>query len=166
MTFQIRQSSLALLLSLLVAITLFVGCKSRTSDANDLSDHPARVPAEMQPLYDEIMTAHDEVMPKMSELTKLQDQMLSILDTLRAQEPVSASALSEANKVLGKLNQAENAMWTWMHNFGKLDSIPDGEKEIFLNSEKTAALSMRDLMLEGIEKAQLYISQNATPNAL
>ncbi len=115
------------------------------------------LPEALKPLHKEIMALHDEVMPRMSELSNLQTQMVTVLDTLRSREPLDTEELSKANRVLGKLNQAENAMWDWMHNFAKLDSIPLTQKEIFLQSEKSTATSMRDLMVSSLEGATEYL---------
>lgn len=143
-------------LAICLLLPLLIGCGSDRKTSNDLSQAD-RVPVELQPLYDEIMSAHDEVMPRMSELTKLQGDVVVVLDTLRSQSPVRAAQLKEANRILGKLNQAENAMWDWMHGFGKLDSIPDADKEIFLQSEKSTVTSMRELMLTSMEDAKTYL---------
>ena len=129
------------------------GSSERGAPGNDL-------PATLQPLYQEILAVHDAVMPDMQKLTNLQKQMVVVLDTLRTQTPIDNETLSQANRILGDLNRAENAMWNWMHNFGKLDSIPMTEKEKFLLSEKSAVESMRDLMIESMTKATSYLENH------
>ena len=142
--------------SLMVALLLLIGC---TSD-NKTENAGSNIPETLRPLYEEVLQIHDDVMPEMSTLSKLQDQLSRKLDTLRAQTPPDRDALREANRVLGELNKAENAMWSWMHGFASLDSVPDHDKEIFLQREKLDALSMKDLMLTGIENAKEYLDEN------
>ena len=158
----LRSSELmGIVLLFLFCLTLGVlSCKPDAPKAKNLSTQSADLPSELEPLYGEIMEAHDEVMPKMSELTKLQDLMINELDTLRNQQPVDMKKLAEANRILGGLNRAENAMWSWMHNFSKLDSIPLPDKERFLQSEKTSAFSLRDLMSQSLTQATEYIKSN------
>lgn len=129
---------------------------------NDNSDHAQQssLPESLQPLHKEILQIHDEVMPEMNQISKLQNRLSNQLDTLRKQEPVDKNLLKETNRMLGELNRAENAMWSWMHGFSKLDSIPDDHKEKFLKAEKSSAQSMRDLMLHSIEDAKEYLDTN------
>lgn len=118
------------------------------------------LPEHLQPLYEEILQIHDEVMPEMNQISKLQNSLSSQLDSLRKQEPVDKEKLKETNRMLGELNRAENAMWSWMHSFSKLDSVPEDDKEKFLRAEKSSANSMKDLMLRSIADANEYLKAN------
>ncbi|NND04859.1 MAG: hypothetical protein HKN87_00645 [Saprospiraceae bacterium] len=146
-------------LLLLIVIGFTVAC------GNDYAKTTpeASVPERLQPLYQEILQIHDEVMPEMNQISKLQNSLSSQLDTLRNQEPVNKEKLKETNRMLGELNRAENAMWSWMHRFAKLDSVPVDDKEKFLRAEKSSANSMKDLMLRSIEDANEYLKANEEP---
>ncbi len=141
-----------------VCLALLFGCQSDNSD--DSTMQRQSVSDELEPLYDEVMTIHDEVMPEMKTLTQLQEQMSVKLDTLRQQTPIDHDALQQANRVLGNLNRAEDAMWSWMHDFSKLDSVPETDHERFLLMEKSSALSMKELMLSSIASAKTYLNEN------
>ena len=145
------------LLIFLVAIS----CQNRPDASGDRS---TPLDDEQQTLYDEIMAVHDEVMPRMSELTKLQGTLRTQLDTLRSRQPLAINDLNRVNRLLGGLNKAENAMWNWMHNFGKFDSIPAGEKMTFLRNEKTTVESMHELMVTSLDSANLYVADHVDKN--
>ncbi len=135
---------------------VFLACNS-----NEPTDAGARqVPKELRGLYQEVLDIHDEVMPKMSQLTSLQEHLTRILGELRAAQPIDNEKLRETNRILGSLNRAESAMWDWMDGFSKLDSVPDTDKEIFLKNEKSSAESMKELMLNSIEEAEKYLEEN------
>ncbi len=140
-------------------IVLLGALASCSGKSNQAASGIARgaVPNELQPLYEEILAVHDEVMPELNTITSLQEQMKNKLDELR-ETPANTEALKEANRILGDLNKAENAMWSWMHNFSKLYSIPDGEKSAFLEVEKMSVNSMKELMLSSIEQAKAYLN--------
>lgn len=139
----------------IILLGAFASCSGKSNEA--ASGIRGAVPNELQPLYEEILAVHDEVMPELNTITSLQEQMKNKLDELRG-TPANTEALKEANRILGDLNKAENAMWSWMHNFSKLDSIPDGEKSAFLEVEKMSVNSMKELMLSSIEQAKAYLN--------
>ena len=142
----------------LVVTSLFlVFCSSNGQDKDHKLAGGENIAKELRPLYDEVMAIHDEAMPKLSDIAKLQDQLVATLDTLRAQD--AKEELRRANRILGELNRAENAMWSWMHNFSKLDSISQSEKEMFLQQEKASASDMSSLVSSSIEAANTYLSK-------
>ena len=68
--------------------------------------------------------------------------------------------MKETNRVLGGLNRAENAMWSWMHGFGTFDSIPEVEKKNFLVNSKREVSDMQDMMVASIQEAKDFLAQN------
>lgn len=134
-----------------------VFCSTNGQDKDHTVAGGENISKELRPLYNEVMAIHDEAMPKLSDIAKLQDQLVVALDTLRAQD--AKEELRRANRILGELNRAENAMWSWMHNFSKLDSIPQTEKEMFLQQEKASASDMSSLVSSSIEAANTYLSK-------
>ncbi|NND34003.1 MAG: hypothetical protein HKN76_15550 [Saprospiraceae bacterium] len=137
-------------------IIVAAACQSNNSPSGTDS---ADLPSELEPLYEEVINIHDEVMPEMSKVTQLQTQVTDRLKGQRAEQPINTEKLKETNQILGQLNRAESAMWDWMHNFGKLDSIPPSEKERFLQSEKLSAENMKNLVLESIKEATEFLEQ-------
>ena len=140
----------------LFLITFLASCQNTSS-----SDHGSNaLPSELKPLHAEVIGIHDEVMPEMGKITDMQNKVTSLLQEQRKEVPVNTDKLKETNRILGQLNRAESAMWDWMHNFSKLDSIPMDEKERFLQSEKLSAENMKTLVLEGIKEASAFLEKN------
>lgn len=140
----------------IVLLGVVISCSGKGNQPSS-SIAQGAVPKDLQPLYEEILAVHDEVMPELNTIASLQEQMKNKLDELRV-APADTEALKEANRILGDLNKAENAMWSWMHNFSKLDSIADAEKSAFLEVEKMSVNSMKELMLSSIEQARAYLN--------
>ncbi len=163
MLLQTYASDTRLLMICIMLLTSWIGmgCQGGGGSHTDSNYEDARVPAELQGLYAEIMTVHDEMMPELQTITGMQRQLRDMLTELRAQEPVDLDKLGEVNKQLAGLNKAENAMWSWMHNFGKLDSIPDSEKEKFLKMEKVTVDDMKQIMLDNMHSAKTYLDVQA-----
>jgi hypothetical protein len=145
-----------------VLFILFLGLLACQNNEKGAGHDTAGLSAELKPLYEEVLTIHDEVMPEMSKLTQLQNQTTELLQQRRAETPVDTDKLKETNQVLGQLNRAESAMWDWMHGFGALDSIPADKKQSFLMEQKLSAENMRDLVLNSIKEASDYVQKNAT----
>ncbi len=108
---------------------------------------PPKEPA-YQKLYDEVMVIHDEVMPKMSDihrakkkLRKLKNEENEELITLQVQA----------------LDEADEAMMSWMHDFDKPDLGTLEQDLQYLSAEKEKISKVSDLMLNTIAEAQSLI---------
>ncbi len=137
------------------AVLLFFGIISCSSEPKVPTNASVELKSDLQPLYDEVMTVHDEMMPKLNDITKHQTTLRNRLDTLRTQ-PELKQELMRTNSILGDLNRAEDAMWTWMHGFGALDTIPQHKQEQWLRQERADVESMKNLMLSSITKAEEF----------
>lgn len=99
-------------------------------------------------LYNEVMKIHDDVMPKMQDISKLRRE-------LRKRIPVVQDSSVVYSDIL-YLNKADDAMMDWMAKFSEeYMTIQKKEDKIsFLNKEKQAIEHVRDIMLESIAKSQ------------
>jgi len=141
-----------------VAILLFCCLVYMSSCSSDPKGHvteSVELKSDLQPLYDEIMLIHDEMMPKLNDITKHQTTLRNRLDTLRTQ-PELKQEMMRTNSMLGYLNRAEDAMWTWMHGFGGLDTIQQNQQESWLRKERASVENMKNLMLTSISKAEEF----------
>lgn len=138
-----------------MCILLLAGCKN----ASENSSNNHKIPTSLQPLHQEVLAIHDEVMPRMGEISNLQEKLIARLEVLRGQEPINTDSLKQANQVLGQLNRSESAMWDWMHGFSALDSIADDRKEAFLQTNKSTATEMRDLIVNSLEEAHAFLQE-------
>lgn len=99
-------------------------------------------------LYNEVMKIHDDVMPKMQDISKLRRE-------LRKRIPVVQDSSVVYSDIL-YLNKADDAMMDWMAKFSEeYMTIQKKEDKIsFLKKEKQAIEHVRDIMLESIAKSQ------------
>jgi len=141
---------------LFLSLFMIWACKQNSSGS--ITYDRAGLPKELSSLYNEVLAIHDEAMPELETITRYQEQLKTLLDSLRT-NTAEKQRLKEVNTVLGGLNKAENAMWTWMHNFSRLDSVPDLEKEAFLIREKASATDMNELIKGSIQQAAIYLSK-------
>lgn len=132
---------------LFVALSLIsLGCKeeNKTTGANQM---------------EEVISIHDEVMPKMSTIAKLVGELKSKVDSTD-QGLEYASAMRD-------LQDSHKAMMNWMQGFGTRftsDEILNGapltaEKQEWLDEEEEKVLALKKQILESIEAAQDMLEQ-------
>lgn len=151
---QFSSKHLLPLFSLLLMIFMISAC-SDSAPAESASDQS------VVELEEEVMYIHDDVMPRMSNIMKHKEKINELLSdsTWHTSNPEYVTIL---RTTLDKLNEAEKAMWDWMHNYsdvyGQLQT--DQQKSDFLNQEKEKISEVRVLMLESIEQAEVELSKN------
>ncbi len=114
------------------------------------SDNPERNKA-----YDEMMSVHDEVMPEMGTIYKLEKKLKKKIETT-----TNPDSLAVMNKTLKKLSASGEGMMDWMHNLdvpGK--KVPDAEAIVYLKSEKEKISKISTSMKESIESSQKLVGQ-------
>jgi hypothetical protein len=137
-----------LLILVLITATV-VACKPKSEEKTEASEALETSPNEA--LYNEVMKVHDEVMPKMNDIYKYQQQLK---EKLKAPN-LSAAEKEEINAVLSKLDSAGNGMMVWMRQF---DPIPDsaGEEKarIYLEGEMEKVKRVREDIAQALEQAK------------
>lgn len=115
---------------------LLVSCKEQpkaTEISNDIEDSP---------LYIEVIDIHDEVMPKMSTIHRLKDEL-------------EAHTTDENAEIIGNqikaLNDADEAMMSWMAMF-KLPDQPS-QQVPYLENEKLKIIQVSHQMNKAILEA-------------
>jgi predicted transcriptional regulator len=107
--------------------------------------------AEVKQLYEEVMTIHDDVMPKISDISKLRRK-------IRKDKQESIESLQH----ITDLEKADDAMMDWMSDFQKYKTYNDSTKESkmkYLNNEKLRIQSVSDQMYGSIESAKKYLNE-------
>ena len=128
------------------ALVTFTSCKETKK---------AEEPSKME----NVMSIHDEVMPKMGTLGKLVGQLKPMADSLGA-ESVEAKAMKD-------LQEANRSMMDWMQGFGdRFDSeeIMDGkelsdEKKAWLKEEEEKVQQVKENINSSIERAEEILSK-------
>ena len=104
--------------------------------------------AAYQKLYDEVMVIHDEVMPKMSDIHRAKKKLRK-LKSAENEELITLQIIA--------LDEADEAMMSWMHDFDKPD-LGSLEQDLeYLSKEKEKISAVSDLMLNTITEAQMTI---------
>jgi len=122
-----------------VVLFLTLGCGPKHNDS------------EVEALYDKVIEIHDDVMPKISDISKLRRK-------IRKQESKSPESLM----LLNQLENADDAMMSWMSDFQVYKSYKDSTKESkmkYLNSEKVKITNVSDEMYEAINSAKEYLNE-------
>lgn len=128
------------LISLLVLLS---GCHNKNSELDEL--------------YQEVVSVHDEVMPKTYYIRELKKK-LSLVEENNILDSVEQNALK---RTLLDLKIAEDAMWDWMHsfddNYNTLNS--DEEKTNYLLREKESMLLVEKITLSSIKDAEQFLNK-------
>lgn len=97
-------------------------------------------------LYGEVMSIHDEVMPKMDDLYKAKQALQKQLDT----EELDSIQQENVREKIARINSASEQMMVWMRQFN-----PEGEREdsvrVYLESELVKIQKVRDDILQALE---------------
>lgn len=107
----------------------------------------------------EVMAIHDEVMPRMSEISKLVSELKPLADST-AQGQKYQAAMTD-------LQDAHDAMMEWMRNFGDRfnpDEILHGkdlteQKQQWLDEEEQRVRALQDKINGSIERAEKVLQE-------
>lgn len=75
--------------------------------------------------YAEAMKLHDEVMPLMDEIYRLERRLTALKDSLQTDSVANAQRLSTVRTAVAALQKANKDMMDWMHN---IQDVPGVEK--------------------------------------
>jgi len=105
-------------------------------------------------LYEEVMTLHDEVMPRMGELMNLKGQL--------EEAEVSGEMESEVNQTAQSLENAHESMMQWMSELKQLEGLGEEmtheEVMTYLTEQKETMQAVQDSTMASIERANQLLS--------
>jgi hypothetical protein len=132
----------------LISLLIFTACGEQKKSAKDL-------------LYDKVMAVHDEVMPKMDDISKYKKQLKDKIAELDAAgSEVNAVKIEELKKAFEGLENSHDDMMGWMHQF---DSNFDGmvEKEImgYLNNQMKKIETVGKTTNDALKYAEQILAQ-------
>lgn len=124
--------------AIILFFMVFFSCgESTTSDASWRMDQ-----------WEEMMAIHDEVMPKIMDITKLINEVKE--DSLDPQ----------ATQVLSELENADSLMWDWMHNLTPwvdIENMSDDKAKEALREETEAIEVVAQKMNQSISNARQFL---------
>lgn len=107
-------------------------------------------------LYDEVMLAHDEVMPEMGSLMKLTKQLKAKSDSIEDKNDQEIVL-----QLIEDLELANESMMNWMRQFEPIEEgTPHGEVIEYLTDQKEKIEKVKDDMLSSKENAEEYLLKN------
>jgi len=125
---------------------------------------------EQKVLFDEVMVIHDEVMPRMQDIYELKKQLSERMQALQQDTTgLDSAAYIQCIQQKIALEDADDAMMTWMRDFSDNMAPPSEEKYKshlektgitheeylkFLDAEKTKISEVSDAMLSSISDAK------------
>jgi DNA repair ATPase RecN len=118
--------------------------------------------SEVDSLYDEVITGHDEAMGKYGKLKSAETQIQRILDSINklpAKTKVALSPLkSKMDSALANLRNSKDQMDKWMDEIN-LDSALNntGQRVKYLLQEKIKVSDIRSKIISSIQKADSLI---------
>ncbi|MBI5370754.1 MAG: viral A-type inclusion protein [Sphingobacteriales bacterium] len=143
----------------LLAVSLVMACNNEGKEKHDehgSKNETAKTPADS--LYEEVMSGHDEVMPKMGKVRGAQARAKALLDSI-ARLPVKAQDAAAGLKkdlesLVSELNNADFSMDKWMTEF-KMDSAENdpGLRLKYLAGEKEKVMKVKEAVLSGLARA-------------
>jgi len=134
-------------LVLLAVIVMFQSCKQKAKGAEEVSQ------------MEQVMIIHDEVMPKMGELSKLVAELKSKVDTTAEGKKYKLA--------MEDLQGANKSMMDWMMGFGNRfdsDEILNGkvltpQKKEWLNEEEEKVNALKEEINTSIDKAEALLQK-------
>ena len=105
-------------------------------------------------LYDEVMTIHDDVMPKMANINKIKATLGS---QLKNDKNLDAKTTKVINDLIAKMDEASKSMFGWMNKFKSPEGRLSHEEAMkYLEEEKVKITEVKKLILEAIAEGEAY----------
>ncbi len=141
-------------LTILSAMAFFI---SRGCAPEQLSDEKNQ-----DLLRDSIMVIHDEVMPRMSEVNRIQREMKEIIQDTTV---IASELLLEAGAIIAALEAADEGMMSWMNQFTQPQRLRDSKTHFeimaYLDAEKQKVIQVKSNILTSIEKGTKFLESNS-----
>ena len=124
-------------LFLLCVLGFLMACKPNLKDPK------------VKSLYDEVMVIHDDVMPEISTIHKLKKKLKKYADDD-----------SSIFGMMKELDDADEAMMSWMSDFGKFKTLKDESQDVkisYLTEEKQKISDVSNQMRSIIKRSENYL---------
>lgn len=146
---------------LMLAVISMIACNSSPQENQPpLSPEEAR----QDSLFQEVMAIHDEVMPEMERIYRLQKKLTQVIDSLESENVASAISVDSLKDINVALKASDDAMMNWMRsNDFKFEGMEQAEIIRELESEKENIIVVREKMLNSIADAEAVLQEFEQP---
>lgn len=143
-----------------LVLALFAACGNSSSSnseaGNQMTESQLRQQEEM---WDKVMAVHDEVMPLMSQVNEYSRNLKSNLKDNKVPEEMK----EKTQNTINRLEEADEAMFSWMANVRQLDPLRDslshGQILEYLEDEMVAVNKVKLKILGSIESGKALVNQ-------
>lgn len=115
-------------------------------------------------LYNEVMTAHDAVMPKMGKVRGAQKRAQALIDSISGLKGEALKASlplkKDLEQLVSDLNYADYAMDQWMTDFNLDSGSTNQEVRVkYLSDEKVRVTKVKEAVINSLAKADSLLKQ-------
>ena len=136
--------------TLFISLVLLAACGK--SDQHQHQDDAKSSDNPNQALYDQVMSVHDEIMPKSDQLYQLKKELQG---KIAKSTELNEDQKRRLTQTIEQLDSADHSMMDWMHKFKPLpDSANQELAREYLENEMEHIKKVRDLINSSLEKAK------------
>lgn len=152
-----KQNSYMRVLSFFLYISiLIVACKpSSTADTSAVAQDDAKA------LEAQVMSIHDSLMTKMSDITRLTAELRLIKSKIPENEQGKVESPAGLEEAMSSLKLAEQGMWDWMKAYSDTKpTIQEDQLKSFYGKQLETINKIQQDMLGSIDKAKSWLTAN------
>lgn len=149
---------------MLAAVSMFACDSSQQGSQTQQTPEETRLEARQDSLFNEVMAIHDEVMPEMERIYRLQKKLNQVIDSLETEGAAVPVPVDSLRELSAELKEADDAMMNWMRsNDFQFEGMESKEIMEELESEKKNIIVVRDKMLNSIQQAEEVLQTFENP---
>lgn len=110
---------------------------------------------------DSLLAVHDEVMPRLSEIQSLSNELRKVKAGIKENEQGKLESPAGLDETLEALKLADQGMWDWMKNYhdGR-DSIPKENLMPYLENQMGQIQNVKKQIEDSIAKAEAWLKDH------
>ena len=137
--------------------------ENKNTGAPENEKQTSKAPADS--LMEDVMNGHDVGMAKMGKLSAMQNQVQTIIDSIKKLPAKTREALTpyknKLDRALEELKSARKGMEKWMDEFNMDSALNNAEQRIkYLSDEKLKVSIVKENILTSLQKADSLIKEN------
>jgi hypothetical protein len=128
------------------------------------NDNKTVTKTEADSLYDQVMDGHDAGMGKMGKLTRIQQEVVRLIDSIGKLPAKTREAATpykaKLENLLAELKSSEKGMNQWMESFNIDSAVTESKERLnYLANEKIKVSKVKDAILNTLQKADTVLKK-------
>ncbi|WP_439555552.1 hypothetical protein [Dyadobacter sp.] len=156
-------------LLILFAGIAFTACSTKDQDEQAKHEHIAHHDASHaghgNPKTAALMATHDSIMLKMDEIMRLKTQLTGKANALDSLDKIKPDAVlkkqkSQALALISQLDQADEAMMGWMHQYkaDTLERLSEGKQDAYVAEQTAKMQALRSQIASTIADSEKFVN--------